>query len=131
MTDVDELVKEATAKIRSEADSLRREIEEIVRAADEQLAPKRLALEQLEAALSRIEGRGTNATPRTRARRGENVERIEAFLAATPHATAPDIAKGTDIPSPSVYAALNKMVERGTLRKEAEGSYVLARKPRK
>lgn len=126
MTDVDELVKEATAKLRAEADSLRQEIDEIVRVAEEQLAPKRAALGQLEDALSRIEGRPVDAKPRLRARRGENMERIEAFVAATPHATASDIATGTKIPQPSVYAVLSKLVDRGTLRKEAEGSYVLA-----
>ncbi len=126
MTDVTGLVAEATAKLRAEAERLRTEIEQKERGLEDELAPMRLQLGELDQAIARIEGKpvqasGTRSSQR-RAPRGRNRDVILGYLTDHPSARPTEIAEATAIKKPTAYATLAKLVEDGLLEKKAEGA---------
>lgn len=125
MTDVTHLLDKATAELGAEADRLRIEIAQKERALEEEVAPLRGQLAQLDEAIARIKGTPSRAPTRQsdRAPRGRNRQLILDFLGRNPAAKPTDVAEATAISKPTVYATLAKLVQDGLLVKtdEADG----------
>lgn len=125
MTDVKDLVAEATAKLRKEAEFLREAIAKKEQALADELAPARAQLAQLDDAIARIEGKPVRTSHgSTRAPRGHNRKLILDALNAKSGMTAAEIAKATRISQPTVFATLAKLEQDGLVEKDPTGSRV-------
>ncbi len=125
VTEVQDLVAEATAKLRAEAERLRAEIKQREKALQDEVAPIRAQLRELDEAIARIEGTPGRALVQEskRAPRGHNRKLILEFLGKNPGAKPTEVAEATSISKPTVYATLAKLEHDGLLAKsdQADG----------
>ena len=124
MPDVQQLLNDASAKLRDEADAVRATITEKEDALRREVDPLRTLLSELDAAIARIEGKptsrsGTRTAKGQRAPRGQNRERILDALATSDALSPIQIAERTGIPKPTVYATLAKLADEGEITKES------------
>lgn len=130
MTDVQQLLEEASAPLKRQADHLRQTIADREAALEAELAPKRSELRELEAAIARIMGTPTPGSASGRAPRGHNRHLIIDYVAANPLATPMQISAATQIASATVYATLAKLVQDGRLVKIEKDGRVAYDTPR-
>src|SRR4051812_32637712 len=126
MPDVQQLLDEASAKLRHEADALRATIAEKEHAFEREVDPLRTQLGELDAAIARIEGKPTSAPasdtdpPKSpRAPRGQNKHRILSVLAEGTALSPAQLAAETGIAKPTIYATLAKLAGDAEVRKES------------
>src|SRR4051794_28130359 len=119
MADVKQLLDEASAKLRHEAESLRSTIAERESALERELAPLRSQLGQLDDAIARIGGRPTATKPPqgARAPRGHNKRLILEALRGSQGITPIEIAAQTGIAKPTTYATLAQLAKDGEIQK--------------
>jgi DNA-binding transcriptional ArsR family regulator len=126
-TDVHKLIEDATAKLKSEAEWLRKAIGAKEQALRDELGPVRAQLAELDEAIARIEGTTIQPAPSgssSRAPRGHNRNLILNYLAGHEDASAKDITEGTQITSTTVFATLAKLTQDGLVDKNTDGDRV-------
>jgi len=114
-TRTDDVLREATATIRREADELRRVIGEKQQAFHDEVDPLQEQLDTLEEAVARIEGRADQRS--SRAPRGHNRRAILDVLRGNPGRTAAEVAEATGISKATVQATLAKLAIDGLVAK--------------
>jgi hypothetical protein len=124
MPDVQQLLNDASAKLRHEADAIRATIAEKEASFRREVDPLRTTLGELDAAIARIEGKPTSSSDTgtakgQRAPRGQNKQRIHDALAAGVALSPVQIAERTGIAKPTIYATLAKLASDGEIRKES------------
>lgn len=116
-TRTDDVLREATATIRREADELRRVIGEKQQAFHDEVDPLQEQLDALEEAVARIEGRSDQRSSSGRAPRGHNRRAILDVLRGNPGRTAAEVAEATGISKATVQATLAKLAIDGLVAK--------------
>jgi hypothetical protein len=124
MPDVQQLLNDASAKLRHEADAIRATIAEKEASFHREVDPLRTQLGELDAAIARIEGKPTSSSDtdvgtRKRAPRGQNKQRIHDALATGDALSPVQIAERTGIPKPTIYATLAKLASDGEIHKQS------------
>jgi predicted HTH transcriptional regulator len=118
MTDVQQLLQEATSKLRTEADKLRATIAERENAHRQELEPLRGQLTELDEAIARVEGKPPRTPTGIRARRGQNKDAILSAVRKKSGMTAAEISDITGISRATVHATLAKLAKDGQITKK-------------